>query len=295
MALVAKDSVRAALVQASPVVGDVQANTAKVRETVEAVEADLYLFGELFLSGYMARDLLPKLAEPLTGKTIGKLAAVAEEHGAEIILGFPERDEETDIIYDSSLFLSQRGRIESYRKIYPANFGPFEELEYFGRGHELKIVESVAGKVGLMVCYDAFFPEVGKALALRGAEVLAIVSAGPHTSKPFFDLVLPARAVENTTFVLYSNLVGTELNMVFAGGTQALGPRGDELGRAEDFKEQVVEVDLRRRDLGVARRFRPTLRDTRPDILRLLAESPIRQEKVRVEGRGGPGLPTPRK
>jgi len=111
-----------------------------------------------------------------------------------------------------------------------------------------------------------FFPELAKALALQGMEVLAAISAAPHTSRRFFDLVLPARAVENAVYVLYANLVGTELNQVFSGGTQAWGPRGEELGRAKDHREDVVAVDVDVRAIDVARQFRPTVRDTHPEL-----------------------------
>ncbi|HKZ90277.1 MAG TPA: carbon-nitrogen hydrolase family protein, partial [Thermoplasmata archaeon] len=170
------------------------------------------------------------------------------------------------------------GRVASYRKVHPANFGPFEEGLYFGRGSELTLVDTKLGKIGLLICYDAFFPELSKAYALQGADILAIISAAPATSKSFFDKILPARAIENAVFVLYANLVGTELNIVFQGGTQAIGPRGEDLGRAEDFEEFIVEATIDPRDVKTARTFRPTLRDTRPDIWEKVAPPvPIRE------------------
>src|SRR5207249_2628055 len=97
--------------------------------------------------------------------------------------------------------------------------------------------ETKLGRIGLLICYDAFFPELSKAYALQGADLLAIISASPATSKPLFDRILPARAIENALPVLYANLVGTELNIVFQGGTQAIGPRGEDLGKAADLAE----------------------------------------------------------
>lgn len=268
-----KDNPKVALVQAAPELGDVDANLAKMKATLGRIDAQLVLFGELYLSGYMCRDAFRRLAEPIDGPSVAAVSRLAQEHGTDVLFGFPELDPATGTLYNSAVLADAKGGVVAYRKIYPANFGPFEELEYFGRGQELRVVQSQAGRLGLMICYDSFFPEVAKALALRGAGVLAVISAAPATSKPFFDRILVARAIENTTFVLYSNLVGTELNVVFAGGTQALGPRGDELGRAEDYREGTVEVELNPSDLGVARRFRPTLRDTRPEILEELAKS----------------------
>ncbi len=264
-----------ALVQASPELGDKEANLKKMREFVEGTEADLFLFGELYLTGYMCKDLFAKLAEDLHGPSVKEVARIARESNTSIIFGMPERDEKTGLIYNSCLYVGSGGDVTSYRKLYPANFGPFEELQYFRRGNELTVVDTDVGRIGLMICYDTFFPEVAKGLALRGAHILACISAAPATSKPLFDMVIPARAVENTCFFLYSNIVGTELNVVFQGGTQAIGPRGEQLGKATDFQEGVVRCDLNLEDVEVAKRFRPTLRDTRRDVLSLLLQPAI--------------------
>ncbi len=281
---------RAALIQADSEVGNKDHNLRKMTKLVRESPADLYIFGELFLSGYMAKDLLPKLAEKLTGPVVKQVRNLAQEANADIIFGMPERDEESGVLYNSSVYISREGETVSYRKLYPANFGPFEELQYFRPGDELTLVNSDLGRLGLLICYDIFFPEVAKALALRGAEVLACISAAPATSKPLFDMMIPARAVENTCYLLYANLVGTELNMVFQGGTQAVGPRGELLGKATDFEEDVVNCTVNPRDVDVAKRFRPTIRDTRTEVLELLLDS-LREDEAE-EGTGRTSAPS---
>lgn len=243
--------------------GNKRANVALLGKACEDAEADLLLAGEMFLTGYMARDAFPRLAEPLDGPSVKAVARLAREHGTTIVFGMPERETPTKRLFNTSVLVAPDGKVAGYRKVYLANFGPFEEGLYFGRGEVLVLVETKLGRIGLLICYDAFFPELAKAYARKGADVLAVVSASPSTSKPFFDIVLPARAVENAVFVLYANLVGTELNMVFQGGTQAIGPRGEMLGRAKDFQSDVVVMEADLRDVKTARTFRPTLRDTR--------------------------------
>ncbi len=257
---------KAALAQLSPVVGEKEKNLRKLEKAVAKSGADLVLAGELFLTGYMARDAFAQLAEPVDGPSVRAVRGIAEEHGAHIVFGMPEREPGTTRLYNTSVLVAPDGRTVVYRKVYPANFGPFEEGLYFGRGSELPLVDTKLGKIGLLICYDAFFPELAKAYALKGADLLAIISASPATSKPFFDRILPARAIENALYVLYANLVGTELNIVFQGGTQALGPRGEDLGRAKDFVEDTVVAELDLRDVKTARAFRPTLRDTRREM-----------------------------
>ena len=269
--------VKAALAQLDASVGDKMKNLKKLEKAVGAAKADLFLAGELFLSGYMARDAFAQLAELIDGPAVKTVQFIAQEYSTHVVFGMAEREESTKRLFNSSVLVAPDGKVASYRKVYLANFGPFEEGLYFGRGDGLTLAETKLGKIGLLICYDAFFPELAKAYALRGADVLAIISASPATSKPFFDRILPARAIENALPVLYANLVGTELNIVFQGGTQAIGPRGEDLGKAADFVESTVvsEVDLR--DVKTARTFRPTLRDTRKDMWEPVApDVPVR-------------------
>ncbi len=245
---------KVALAQLAPKLRDKAANLEAIERTVAKSGADLAMFGELFLSGYMARDAFPRLAETVPGPATERLAGIASEYGTHVLVGMPERDAKGRHLFNTSVLVAPDGAIHRYRKIHPANFGPFEEGLYFGRGSDLVLADTKLGRLGLLICYDAFFPELAKAYALEGADALVIVSAAPATSKAFFDRILPARAIEDTIFVLYTNLVGTELNVVFQGGTQAIGPRGEDLGRAKDFEEDVVLADVDLRHLRVAGR-----------------------------------------
>ncbi|NIN66855.1 MAG: hypothetical protein GTO63_19615, partial [Anaerolineae bacterium] len=131
---------KTALIQAAPELGNKAANLKRMRKLVSATEADLYLFGELYLTGYMCKDLFPELGEDLRGPSVNEVRKIAEGRNASIIFGMPERDEETGVLYNSSVYVSSDGDVVGYRKLYPANFGPFEELQYFRRGSELKVV-----------------------------------------------------------------------------------------------------------------------------------------------------------
>lgn len=262
---------KAVLAQLDPTVGEKAKNLKKLDRTVAKARADLLLVGELYLSGYMARDAFARLAEPIDGPSVKAISKLAAEYTTHIVFGMPERDAETQRLFNSSVLCHPDGRVARYRKVYPANFGPFEEGLYFGRGDDLALVQTKLGRIGLLICYEAFFPELSKAYALAGADLLAIISASPATSKAFFDRILPARAIENAMPVLYANLVGNELNVVFQGGTQAIGPRGEDLGKAKDFAEGLVAAEIDLRDVKPARALRPTIRDTRPEMWQKIA------------------------
>src|SRR2546427_2557239 len=257
--------------------GDKAKNLKKLERAVAGAKADLVLAGELYLTGYMARDAFAQLAEPLDGPAVKTIQAIAAEHSTHVVFGMPEREPGAKRLFNTAVLVAPDGKVAAYRKVYPANFGPFEEGLYFARGEDLTIVDTKIGRIALLICYDSFFPELAKAYAIEGAQLLAIISASPATSKPFFDRILPARAIENALPVLYANLVGTELNIVFQGGTQAIGPRGEDLGRAADFVESTVLADVDLRDVKTARTFRPTLRDTRKDMWEPVApDVPVR-------------------
>jgi predicted amidohydrolase len=265
------------LVQLAPEIGDKESNLKKMAEAVKNAKSDIVVFGELFLTGYMCRDNLPKLAETLDGPSVKKVIGIAKEHDAHIVFGMPERDTKVaGQVYNSAVLVCPDERVERYRKLHLANFGPFEEHLYFTRGMELPVFDTKLGKIGMLICFDCFFPEVSKIYALKGADILVCISASPSATRIFFEKIIVARALENTIFFTYTNLVGTELNMVFWGGNTIIGPRGDEKAKGEYFKEGQVNCEIDLKELNVAREYRPTIRETRLELFNelknLLAE-----------------------
>lgn len=263
---------RIVLGQVQPELGNKGHNVEKIERVVAENECDLAVFGELFLTGYMCRGDFPRLAEDLSGPSMSKIKRISEEYGSHIILGMPEMDEKTRGIYNSSVLVTPDGDARSYRKLHLANFGPFEESLHFGRGSGLEVFETDIGRIGLIICFDIFFPELSKFYALAGADMIVACSASPSTSKFFFQTIIPARAIENALFFVYSNLVGTEKSMVFFGGSAVVGPRGDEKVKAEEYGEDVARCDIDLKELEKARQHRPVVRDTRFDVLGRIPE-----------------------
>src|SRR5947207_14941752 len=97
------------------------------------------------------------LTEPLDGQALRASTSIAQEHSTTLIFGMPEREEATKRLFNTSVLVAPDGKVASYRKVYPANFGPFEEGLYFGRGDGLTLAETKLGRIGLLICYDAFF------------------------------------------------------------------------------------------------------------------------------------------
>lgn len=259
---------KVALPQVPSKVGDKEQNLRVMKKFVMKIKAKLVVFPELFLTGYMCLDKYTTLAETIDGNAVRQVMELAKTTGSNIIFGMPEQDQNIrGIIYNSAVLLTPTGKVEVYRKLQLANFGPFEEKHYFREGNEIRVFETDVGKIGIMICFDLFFPELSKIYALQGADILVCISASPSTTRPFFEKVMLARAIENTTFFLYSNLIGTELNMVFWGGNAVVGPRGNIIAKGKYYKKELVSANIDLEDLKSVREFRPTIKDTRFEIL----------------------------
>ncbi len=257
---------RVALCQRGSVVGDVEANLETASADVEAhgSEADLVLFPELFLAGYNAQDAHHALAMDLDAKPLERLRLAAQDHGCTVIAGGPRRSDVRGVIHNSAFVIPYEGDIQAYDKVHLPTFNVFQEGLFFGPGDRGLITTLPDGtRLGVAICYDLFFPEITKDLALRGADVIATISASPVTSQAYFEAVLPARALETTSFVLYCNLVGVQDHLTFWGGSRAISPLGDLLVEAPAEEEAVVTCELDLADVELARKKRPVLRDTR--------------------------------
>lgn len=271
---------RLALATERPVVGKIEPNLKVLEERVAGTEADLILFGELFLGGYMARDKFSSIAMGLKGPEVGRVRDAAKSAGKAVLVGFPRKDEERrGLVYDSALFVDKHGNVDHYDKWFLANFGAFEEKLFFTPGHRLPIWTVDGFRVGVQICYDLFFPELSKAYALLGADCLVNLSASPTISRKNFELLFPARAIENGYFLAYCNVAGTQEDLVFWGGSQVWGPRGDQKILAPYTDPSLVAVDIDPGEIEAARPLRPTVRDTREDMVGALAEALKRMQR----------------
>jgi predicted amidohydrolase len=253
--------------------GDKERNVRTIEKHAGKGGEGLILFPEIFLTGYMVRDDMRRLAEPLDGPSCKRVAKAAEKSGKCIVFGMAEKDSErAGVIYNTAVVASADGELGAYRKMYLANFGPFEERIYFAEGKDAPVFETPVGKMGVTICFDLFFPELSRLYALKGADVIACISASPSSTRPFFEKITVARAIENAVFLAYSNHVGTQRDFVFWGGNCVLGPRGECKARAEPYEESDVEADIAPHETELARPHRPTLKESRRDVFEKLAE-----------------------
>ena len=259
---------RVLLGQLAPVPGDVLRNVARIAEIVRASPVDIAVFPELFLSGYRVGDRFHRLALREADPSTDALRAVAHETRTTVVVGAPVAStERKGEVHNAVIAVRPSEKLFVQVKRYLPTFGPFEEGVQFTATDVSRPVAVGSHPVGLEICYDVFFPEVSRQLALAGSELLIAVSAAPVTSRRLFDRLLPARAIENALPVVYVNRVGVEDGVVFGGGSGAWDARGEPLPlspvsaptQGADEALHVVEIDPG--ESARWRPFRPVLRD----------------------------------
>ncbi len=259
-----------ALAQISCKRGCKKENLKKMERTVlEARKqgADLVVFPEMSLTGYVMRDLLYELAEPVPGPSVKTLERIAEKTGTYIVFGMPELTEKAQAtLCNVAVLVGPEGFVGKYRKMYLPTHSVFEEKRYFRLGYDVNTFDTKLGKVGLMICYDVYFPEVARLARLRGAQIIVCISASPGVRRVFFEILTAARAIENTAFLAYVNLVGVEDGLQFWGGSRLVGPNGQVLNQAKYDLEDLVVGEVDYSDIRPVETFVPTLRDLRPEL-----------------------------
>lgn len=256
-----------ALISMRPKIADKNSNLQTMKEQISKTKADLYVFGEIALTGYRCKDEVFNLAEKINGPSIKFLKKIAYEHKCYIIFGMPLFDNNINgLVHNSAVLIHPSGKIDYYNKWFLPNFGPFEEKLFFDEGEKINVFKTKFGKIGILICYDLFFPEICRCYSLQGADIIICISASPSATRKYFEALLPARAIENTVFMVYTNLVGTQEDLVLWGGSQIFSPFGDLLIKAPYFKENIITFDLDISCLKNARINRPVIKDIRPEI-----------------------------
>jgi predicted amidohydrolase len=229
--------------------------------------ADLIVFPEMALTGYVLLDQVYEVAETIPGPSTQKIETLAKKTGMHIIFGMPELSEKTQAtIFNTAVCVGPQGVIGKYRKMYLPTHSVFEEKRYFRPGYEAAAFKTELGNIGLTICYDVFFPEVYRLIRLMGAQLIICISASPAVRRSYFEILTSARALENTAFLAYVNLAGVEDGLQFWGGSRLVGPTGDVLARAKYDEEDFVVCEVDFGDLKAAETFIPTLRDLRPEL-----------------------------
>jgi predicted amidohydrolase len=269
-----------------PKTGGTKANLKRMLDLVAKRRPALALFPEMWLTGYSVRDRVIELAEPADGPSVEAASQAARKAKSTLVFGFPEKARgQRGAIYNAAAVCTPDGEVGVYRKWFLPNFGPYEEKLHFHEGRGVPIFETPFGKLGVQICYDLFFPELAKVSCLKGADLVVNISASPITARALFERIIAARATENAVFFAYVNRVGTDLGLVFAGGSALIGPRGQVIRELPLVREGLIDEEVDLSDTDFARPFRPTLRDSRAEVFDEAAEL-LRERPARTSQQG---------
>jgi predicted amidohydrolase len=267
-----------ALVQIATKLGDVEANLERHLAYISqarAGKADLVVFPELSLTGYVLQDLVTSVAhQPVEDDPIFKPLLKASRD-LDVMVGFVDEDARHRF-YIASAYLSQGRVVQVHRKLYLPTYALFDEGRFFTRGDSVRAFDTRYGRVGMLICEDFWHASPPYLLWLDGADILLLASASPGRGLNDHDRLESARWVEGvnqayanlfTSFVVHSNRVGYEDGLNFWGGATVFDPGGQEVAHGPYFEEALVTADL---DLGKLRRIRarlPLLRDERTSLV----------------------------
>jgi predicted amidohydrolase len=212
---------------------------------LQPAEADLLVLPELCASGYQFASIeeVSELAEPVpAGPTTTRLLDLAKRKQMVIVAGLPERAGTT--YYNSAVAVGPQGFIGCYRKTHLF----FEETLYFSPGDTgFQVWDIGAAKIGVMICFDWYYPEAARTLALKGADIICHPS---NLVLPNCPDSMPVRCLENRVFAVTCNRTGSEARqgkarLTYIGNSEIVTPRGAILHRAPRDQEAlcIVEID----------------------------------------------------
>jgi 5-aminopentanamidase len=233
------------VVQTDPQFGEKKKNINQALQLMRSCRADVYVLPELFASGYnfISVEEVRSLAEPFcSGETYNAVKQVCVDQRCYVVYGFPEL--EGDALYNSAGIIGFDGTEGVYRKIHLFD----REKLFFHPGNlGFKVFSTPFGKLGVMICFDWYFPESARTLAAKGAQLIAHPA---NLVLPNCPNSMPVRCLENRVFAATANRVGTEdrggLRLSYIGQSEITAVKGEILHRASSDKAEIVvsEIDL---------------------------------------------------
>ena len=238
-------SMRIGFIQMEPKLLDLNANLSKAEKLLKEAakqDAQLVVLPELFDTGYNfeSKEEVESIAQQIPdGETTQFLIDQAKEHEMFIVAGTAEKDEKGRL-YNSAVLVGPIGwgYIGKYRKIHLF----YREKVFFEPGNlGFHVFNIGVAKVGIMICFDWFFPEAMRTLALKGADIVAHPA---NLVMPYAPRAMPIRSLENRVFSITANRIGEERGLKFIGMSQINSPKAEILLRASEDKEEVGIVDI---------------------------------------------------
>ena len=239
------DDMKIAAVQMDIKIGEVDRNLGamsdRFREAV-ANGAELVIFPECAVSGYCFESLdeARPFAQAVPGPATSTMVAVCHELNAYAVFGMIEVD--GDKAYNAAVFAGPDGVIGRYRKVHLPFLGVDQHVNFGDRAFEVHQAGDL--NVGLNICYDSAFPESSRALAIAGADLVALPTNWPPGAECVAEHVIATRAMENAIYYAAANRVGEERGFRFIGMSRICAPNGTTLAVADGESETILYADV---------------------------------------------------
>jgi len=231
--------------------------------------AQIICFQELFSTHWFPKEMDRKhftLAENMKGPSLGRIREVARTHEIAVVCPFFEEGEEGGF-YNTAVVFDAGGEILGrYRKIHIPQIPLWEEKYYFAPGNlGFPVFHTKFATIGIQVCWDNFFPEGSRILALKGAQIIFSPTAAAFASQKRWETVISGNAISNGVFVFRVNRVGSEEKQDFYGKSFCVSPEGEMVDRPTGMKEGIALVEMDLGDVERVRREWSFFKDRRPE------------------------------
>jgi predicted amidohydrolase len=260
--------IRAGFYQFRPVFGEIRRNVESVLRRLDRIdrgEADLIVLPELFNTGYqfISRREVAELSEGVPGGfTTRRLGEFAEDKKLWLVAGLSERA--VKCFYNSAVLIGPKGYVATYRKVHLF----YEEKLWFKPGmNRFRSYDIGKARIGIMVCFDWFFPEAARSLALAGAEIICHPA---NLVLPYCPDAMVTRSLENGVFAITANRIGSEQRggkkrLTYIGQSEVVDPKGRILFRAPRNQEtlKILEIHPREARHKTLNRYNNLFRDRR--------------------------------
>ncbi|MBI3356933.1 MAG: acyltransferase [Nitrospirae bacterium] len=262
---------RVGFYQYDPQFGEVAKNLDVVTGKLDQADADLIVLPELFASGYqfVSQEEVQRLAEPVPdGPTVHRLMEVAKRRRMHVVAGLPEIAGLH--CYNSAVVVGPTGFLGCYRKTHLF----YEETLFFTPGDSgFQVWDIGPAKIGVMICFDWYYPEAARSLAVQGADIICHPS---NLILPNCPDSMPVRCLENRIFAITCNRIGSEARggkdrLTYIGHSEVVTPKGVIQYRAsgdqEDFS--IVDIDPAEARNKSLNRYNDLLRDRRSTLYKV--------------------------
>jgi predicted amidohydrolase len=283
------DTIRVALAQIAPSLGQFDANMARhhaLLDEARAAGAALVVFPELGLTGYQLQDLAAEVSVRLDDERLTELTRATA--GLSAVVSFVEESADHRLFIAAALL--EDGELRHvHRKLFLPTYGLFDERRFFAQGDLLRATPSRLGiGLGIGVCEDFWHLPVPQLLALDGAQILINVSSSPGRdlaatnevglgTASSWRTLMRTYAQLTTSIVIFCNRVGVDESISFWGGSEIIAPNGATIFSAPLYDEGLYLADVPVADVRRERISLPLLRDERPELQRRELDRIIRE------------------